>query len=89
MEFETPKKLTTGFVQPLIDLLTAHFKVGPYYTIKNQQMYAKLRRLGYFVPECENLYKKLLFEQLQQNGLYDFSTFDTENPVITEDVAPT
>lgn len=37
-------------------------------------MYAKLRRLGYFVPECEELYKRLLFQQLSSyDGLYDFT----------------
>ena len=53
---------------------------------ENRRAYAKLRRLGYFVPESEQLYRRLLFDQLDtQEGLYDFKTFDVQNPII-EDV---
>jgi hypothetical protein len=48
-------------------------------------MYAKLRRLGYFVPECEEVYKRLVFDQLNiYEGMYDFTTFQVENPIIEE-----
>lgn len=52
-------------------------------------MYAKCRRLGYFVPECEELYKRLIFDQLNAyEGMYDFESFQVENPIIEEVEVP-
>ena len=47
-------------------------------------MYAKLRRLGYFVGEADRLYRQLLHDELRMYKLYDFETFEEENPVLVE-----
>jgi hypothetical protein len=90
MEFATPKALIENFVAEMITKLVEHFfkdqdSTQNFYIIQNRRMYAKLRRLGYFVPECEELYKRLVFDQLNiYEGMYDFTTFQVENPIIEE-----
>ena len=46
-------------------------------------MWAKLRRLGYFVPNSDSLYQKLIFDELSfYKNIYDFTSFNEENPLI-------
>ena len=91
MEFATPKSLMEGFVAEMVTKLVDHFypeqdSAQNYYILQNRRIYAKLRRLGYFVPECEMLYKRLIFDQLCfYEGLYDFTQFDIENPIIEDE----
>ena len=85
MEFETPKKLIQNFINPTIEKLIKNLPENNYYTFANRRMYAKFRRLGYFVPECEKLYKRLVFDQLCHFDAYDFNSFNIENPSIEEE----
>lgn len=90
MEFATPKALMEDFVAQMVTKLVEHFfkdqdSSQNYYILQNRRMYAKCRRLAYFVPECEELYKRLVFDQLNTyEGIYDFTTFYLENPIIEE-----
>ena len=58
-----------------------------YYSFAHRRVYAKLRRMGYFVGEADRLYRQLLHDELRFYRLYDFSNFEEENPVVSE-VAP-
>ena len=58
-----------------------------YYSFAHRRVYAKLRRMGYFVAEAERLYRQLIHDELRYYKLYDFSEFEESNPVVSE-VAP-
>jgi hypothetical protein len=93
MEFAIPKSLMEGFVALTVSRLVEHFhkddQVNNRLVFQNRRMYAKCRRLGYFVPECEELYKRLIFDQLNSyDGMYDFESFQVENPIIEEVEVP-
>ena len=55
-----------------------------YYSFCHRRLFAKLRRMNYFVGEAERLYRQLLHDQLRYYNLYDFATFEEENPVVIE-----
>lgn len=55
-----------------------------YYSFCHRRLFAKLRRMNYFVGEAERLYRQLLHDQLRYYNLYDFATFEEENPVVSE-----
>jgi len=40
--------------------------------------------MGYFVNEADRLYRQLLHDELRMYKLYDFETFEEENPVLVE-----
>jgi hypothetical protein len=44
-----------------------------------RKIFAKFRRLGYFVGETEANYSMLAHDELKAYGLYDFTSFDKEN----------
>ena len=46
-----------------------------------KRIYAKFRRLGYYVNEAEDNYKILLFDELKAADIYDFTDFDAAHPV--------
>ena len=51
-----------------------------YYSFKHRRVYAKLRRMGYFVGEADRLYRQLLHDELHYYQLYEFSA----NPTTEE-----
>lgn len=54
-----------------------------YYSFKHRRIWAKLRRIGFFVKESENALRSLLYDEFHfYTDLYDFSQFETENPII-------
>ena len=55
-----------------------------YYSFQHRRMYAKLRRMNYFVGESERLSRQLLHDELRFYGLYDFGQFEEDNPVVSE-----
>ena len=55
-----------------------------YYSFYHRRVYAKLRRMGYFVGEAERLSRQLLHDELRYYDLYDFVKFEEENPVVSE-----
>ena len=55
-----------------------------YYSFAHRRIYAKLRRMNYFVGEAEKLYRQLLHDELKHYDLYDFGKFEEENPVVSE-----
>ena len=55
-----------------------------YYSFAHRRVYAKLRRMGYFVGESDRLYRQLLHDELRFYKLYDFTDFEEENPVVSE-----
>lgn len=72
-------------VTKLVEQFYKEDQVNNYLVFQNRRVYAKLRRLGYFVPECEELYKRLIFDQLNAyEGMYNFKKFEVENPIIEE-----
>jgi hypothetical protein len=50
-----------------------------------KRVFAKFRRLGYYVAEAEDNYKILLYDELKSADIYDFTTFDAEHPKKVED----
>ena len=56
-----------------------------YHCFEFRRYWAKFRRLGYFVPESEKLYRSLLHDELQLYKFYDFNSFEEENPLIVEE----
>ena len=60
-----------------------------YYSFQHRRVYMKLRRMGYFLGEAERLYRQLLHDELKHYKLYDFGTFEEENPVVSEVVNET
>ena len=54
-----------------------------YYSFQHRRLYAKLRKMNYFVGEAERLYRQLLHDQLRYYDLYDFAKFEEENPVMS------
>jgi len=82
MEFKTPRSIMENFALPIIKKLLVHLlpecnkNENNYYTFAYRRMWAKLRRLAYFVPDCEKLYKRLLFDELSYyENVYDFTVF--------------
>ncbi len=55
-----------------------------YYSFTHRRLFAKLRKMNYFVGESERLYRQLLHDQLRYYDLYDFGKFEEENPVVSE-----
>ena len=55
-----------------------------YYSFQHRRVYAKLRRMNYFVGESERLSRQLLHDELRFYGLYDFGQFEEDNPVVSE-----
>ena len=49
-----------------------------YYSFNHRRVWAKLRRLHYFVPDCLQNYQKLLFDELTFYGIYDFTKYEQE-----------
>ena len=49
-------KKNNSILNTLRQKLIKNLPENNYYTFANRRMYAKFRRLGYFVPECEKLY---------------------------------
>lgn len=45
-------------------------------------MWAKFRRLAYFVAESDKLHRSLVHDELRFYNLYNFQDFDTQNPLI-------
>ena len=41
-----------------------------------------MRRMGYFAPESERLNRFLIHDELQYYDLYDFKSFDEDNPAV-------
>ncbi len=99
MEFRIPKQLMENFALPTLKKLLKHFVVefqkddteindevlpDHYSSFQYRRAWAKLRRLGYFVAECVDLHKHIMFDELNFYGdtLYDFSVFEVKNPVI-------
>jgi hypothetical protein len=102
MEFKIPKQIMEKFALPTLKKILKHFcaKLNSdfeqinedylpdhYSSFQYRRAWAKLRRLGYFVPECEQFYKHIIFDELNFYGesIYDFSTFNLENPSIETD----
>ena len=54
-----------------------------YHSFEYRTVFAKLRRLGYFVVDAERQYRQLLHDELRYYGLYDFAKFEESNPVVT------
>jgi len=63
--------------------LTEKILPDHYHSFEFRVVYAKLRRLGYFVVEAERLYRQLLHDELRYYNLYDFAKFEEENPVVS------
>ena len=55
-----------------------------YYSFQHRRVYAKLRRMGYYVGEAERLYRQLLHDELRFYDLYNFGKFEEDNPVVSE-----
>ena len=49
-----------------------------YYSFQHRLVYAKLRRMGYFVVESERLHRQLLHDELRYYELYDFGPNEVE-----------
>jgi hypothetical protein len=91
MEFNVPKQLLLSWTLPTLKLLTETFaKID--YTIPGaalasedmlayRRVFAKFRRQGYFVAECEHNYNTLLYDEMKIAGIYNFSAFEEANPV--------
>lgn len=56
-----------------------------YHCFEFRRVWAKLRNLAYFVPDSEKFYRSLLHDQLRLYNFYDFSSFESENPLIIEE----
>ena len=99
MEFKEPKSIMENFALPTLKKLLKHFYIDfqkdateitdeflpdHYCSFQYRRAWAKLRRLGYFVAECEQMYRHIAFDELNYYGeaIYDFSVFEIENPVI-------
>ena len=75
------KKLLINFLPAVIEV--ASELPDNYYIFTYRRMWAKLRRLGYFVPNSDSLYQKLIFDELSfYKNIYDFTSFNEENPLI-------
>ena len=91
MEFNTPKQLLLGWTLPTLKTLTETFAKIDYKIpgaalasedmLAYRRVFAKFRRLGYFVNETEHNYRTLLFDEMKIAGIYDFSEFEAANPV--------
>jgi hypothetical protein len=90
MEFATGKNILLTFALPTLVKISEKF-AGVDLTNKDSVMssadfrsykrvYAKFRRLGYYVSEAEDNYKILLYDELKAAKIYDFTEFDTEHP---------
>ena len=49
-----------------------------YYSFAHRRVWAKLRRLHYFVPDCLQNYQRLLFDELTFYDLYNFTKYEQE-----------
>ena len=49
-----------------------------YHSFQHRRVYAKLRRMGYFVGEAEQLSRQLLHDELRHYDLYDFGKSEDE-----------
>lgn len=93
MEFSIPKQLLLEWTLPTLKTLTETFaKIDyevPGAALKSMDMltyrrvFAKFRRLGYYVQETEHNYKTLLYDLMKMCGCYDFTEFEENNPVST------
>ena len=93
MEFNHPKQMLLSWTLPTLKTLTETFaKID--YTVPGaalasedmlayRRVFAKFRRLGYFVSECEHNYSTLLYDEMKIGGIYNFSEFEAANPVQT------
>jgi hypothetical protein len=93
MEFNVPKNLMLSWTLPTLKTLTETFAKIDYKIpgaalasedmLAYRRVFAKFRRLGYFVGECEHNYRTLLYDEMKIAGIYDFSAFEAANPVQT------
>jgi len=91
MEFNAPKQLLLSWTLPTLKTLTETFaKID--YTIPGaalasedmlgyRRVFAKFRRLGYFVQETEHNYRTLLYDEMKIAGIYNFEEFEAAHPV--------
>jgi hypothetical protein len=91
MEFDTPKKILINFALPTLRELCEKFH-GIDFNVEGaalkcadmlhyRRMFAKFRRLSYFVSETEVNYRMLLYDELTAYKLYDFTEFEAANPI--------
>lgn len=95
MEFKIPRALFLEFALPTLRTLCEKFQNVDFEKEEGvalrcadmlgyRKIFAKFRRLGYFVGETEANYTMLLYDELKVYGLYDFTEFDAANPIEKE-----
>ena len=60
------------------ETLSAKVLPDNYYSFQHRRVYAKLRRLGYFIPDSLKCYQQLLFDELKHYNLYDFAKYEQD-----------
>lgn len=55
-----------------------------YYSFKHRRVLAKNQRVSYLFVESESSLRSLLFDELKLYSLYDFTQFETQNPIVVD-----
>jgi hypothetical protein len=58
--------------------LSAKVLPDSYYSFQHRRVYAKLRKLGYFIPDSIKCYQQLIFDELKFYNLYSFTKYEQD-----------